>query len=276
MVRDSWSSSWQFIFSALAYCVGLGNIWRFPYLCADSGAGAFLIPYFLITIVMGTTLLYTEIALGQMTQKGPIQAFGWLKKYISGIGLANIMIIFLLSSYYVAVVAWGLRYLITSLVYLGRELPWAGDITSNKTRQYWDDTVLKRSEGLEYFGGMVWENFGCLMFTWVAIFLTIFKGRELMAYIARFCVSAPYIILLILLVVTAITDGAVDGILYFVTPRWEQLLEIDVWKNAAVQVFNSIGIACGSMIVYGSYIPQNDKNLLKNTVIIVFLNCIQG
>ena len=268
--REAWSNNWQFIFSALAYCVGLGNIWRFPYLCAQSGAGAFLIPYFLITAIMGTSLLYTEIALGQMTQKGVVGAFSFLKKQLPGVGHASMMIIFLLSSYYVAVVAWGLKYLTISLIYLGRELPWQNGTTE---REYWENNILQKTSGIEESGGIIFSNLIFLVLIWIGIFLTIIKGKRIMAKVAETCVTIPYFILLLLLVITMSTNGSELGISYFITPRWDQLKSVTVWQNAAVQVFNSIGIACGSMVVYGSFVPEKNTDLLKNTFIIVGLNC---
>ena len=94
-MRESWSSRWQLIFSTAGYCVGLGNIWRFPYLCAESGGGAFLIPYFIMTFTLGTSLFYLEQSIGQMTQSAPIKAFYKLKPQLMGVGLGNIMITFL-------------------------------------------------------------------------------------------------------------------------------------------------------------------------------------
>ena len=268
--RESWSSRWQLIFSTAGYCVGLGNIWRFPYLCAESGGGAFLIPYFIITFILGTSLFYLEQSIGQMTQSAPIKAFKKLKPELCGVGLGNIVITFLLASYYMTIVAWGLRYLIVSVGSIGGDLPWNGNATD-----YWEKTVLDFPEnGFEngILNGMNWYNFGLLATCWFLLFISTFKGIIIQAKIANICVILPYIFLVALLIRNCLTDGAIEGIKYFIIPEWSELLNPSVWSNAATQVFNSIGICFGCLIVYGSYNKIDNDEILGNMFAIIFLN----
>ena len=229
MTRDSWGSRWELIFSTAGYCVGLGNIWRFPYLCAESGGGAFLIPYFIMTFVLGTSLFYLEQSIGQMTQSAPIKAFGKLKPQLMGVGLANIVITFLLASYYMTIVAWGLRYLIVSIASIGGYLPWTNENGVNNTdsvnatdaTDYWENTILNSpASGFDNgIGGMNWYNLGLLTMCWIVLFASTFRGIIIQAKIAKICVILPYIFLIALLIRNCLTAGAIDGIEYRVGLR---------------------------------------------------------
>merc|ERR1711976_978118 len=128
------------------------------------------------------------------------------------------------------IVAWALRYLIVSVGSLGQELPWTRNGTNST--QYWEDEILDSSDGFEDgIGGMNWYNFGLLTACWVLMFLTLFKGIKIQAYIAHVCVVLPYGFLLALLVRNLTTKGVIDGVNYFIVPDWNQLLDPKVWSN---------------------------------------------
>ena len=110
MVRDRWSSKLIFIFAAIGSAVGLGNVWRFPYLAGKYGGGAFLIPYILILIILGIPLLIMEFALGQKMQLGAVGSFQKIEHNLSGIGLGAVLSGFVVCSYYAVVMAWCLMY----------------------------------------------------------------------------------------------------------------------------------------------------------------------
>ena len=109
-LRERWSSKAIFIFAAVGSAVGLGNIWRFPYLAGKYGGGAFLIPYVIMLFVLGMPLLIMEFALGQKMQVGAIRSFGKIKHRLSGIGLSAVLCGFVVVSYYAVVMAWCLLY----------------------------------------------------------------------------------------------------------------------------------------------------------------------
>ena len=119
--RESWGSTLSFILACVGYAVGLGNIWRFPYLAYKSGGGAFLIPFAVMLLLCGIPLLYMELAAGQYTRRGPIGAMGKLSPILKGAGVATVIMTFLLSTYYNVIMSWALFYFISSF---SSVLPW--------------------------------------------------------------------------------------------------------------------------------------------------------
>jgi len=122
--RGSWGSKYDFAFSCIAYAVGLGNVWRFPYLCFKNGGGAFLIPYFFSMLVCGIPLFFLEVSVGQYIGKGGMSVVGQLAPIFKGVGYSAIMMVFLENVYYIIVVTWTLFYLFNSFIDFPN-LPWS-------------------------------------------------------------------------------------------------------------------------------------------------------
>jgi len=119
--RESWSGKLDFLMSCIGFAVGLGNIWRFPYLCYKNGGGAFLIPYFICLVAGGLPVFFLEISLGQFMQTGPIGAWK-ICPIMGGIGYATTVITFLMNIYYIIILAWSLYFMFMSF---SKQLPWA-------------------------------------------------------------------------------------------------------------------------------------------------------
>ncbi|XP_075263671.1 creatine transporter-like, partial [Convolutriloba macropyga] len=113
--RQSWSNHLDFIITLLGFAVGLGNLWRFPYLCFKHGGGAFLVPYVLFMVASGAPLFFLELTLGQYSQQGAIQCWNILPIF-KGIGIASTVVVFYCNTYYIVVLAWALFYLFTSFM----------------------------------------------------------------------------------------------------------------------------------------------------------------
>ncbi|XP_009991199.1 PREDICTED: sodium-dependent proline transporter-like, partial [Tauraco erythrolophus] len=119
--RQTWASKYKFLLSCLGHCVGLGNIWRFPYLCYRNGGGVFLIPYFIMLLVMGLPLFLMELSLGQYGAAGPIAVWKCCP-LLKGVGVAMLVVSSLVSLYYNVVLAWAFYYLGSSFQ---SPLPWS-------------------------------------------------------------------------------------------------------------------------------------------------------
>uniref|UniRef100_A0A3Q4BQB1 Transporter n=1 Tax=Mola mola TaxID=94237 RepID=A0A3Q4BQB1_MOLML len=267
--RPTWSGQLEFILASVGYAVGLGNVWRFPYLCYSSGGGAFMIPY-----------LYTRL--------GTVHAFAKICPLFKGVGMATVVISFVFSTYYNVVMCWALYYLFNSF---GATLPWtscnhtwnavgncsSGILGNNNSQlqsasqQFFDRRLLEKTSGLEEAGGIRWELFGYLLISWVIVYLSIFKGVKSTGKVVYFTALFPYIVLFALFINNVQLPGAKNGILYFVTPVWSKLFEVKIWVNAAAQVFHSLGIAFGSMISMASYNKFNN-NILRDALILSFAN----
>nr|XP_028606381.1 sodium- and chloride-dependent transporter XTRP3 isoform X2 [Podarcis muralis] len=124
--RPLWDNPLQFVFACISYAVGLGNVWRFPYLCQMHGGGGFLIPYLIMLIVEGMPLLYLELAVGQHMRQGSIGAWKAISPYLCGVGIASVIVSFFLSMYYNVINAWAFWYLFHSfqVVYVTATLPY--------------------------------------------------------------------------------------------------------------------------------------------------------
>ncbi|KAM9786121.1 sodium- and chloride-dependent creatine transporter 1 [Neosynchiropus ocellatus] len=119
--RETWTRQMDFILSCVGFAVGLGNVWRFPYLCYKNGGGVFLIPYMLIVFIGGIPVFFLEIALGQFMKQGGVSAWN-IAPLFKGLGLASMVIVFFCNTYYIMILVWGLYFLFHSFT---NPLPWA-------------------------------------------------------------------------------------------------------------------------------------------------------
>jgi len=300
--RESWSSRLSFLLACIGYAVGLGNIWRFPYNVYKSGGGAFLVPYVVMLALCGIPLLFMEMTVGQYTRRGPIGALGRVCPILKGAGVGTVIISFLLSTYYNVILAWTLFYLGVSMQ---DPLPWTGcnhtwntdhcfdvalpppnnNISSLKThtnhtyasvastQEYFDRHVLQMSTGLEQPGQLRWQLLGLLAVAWVIVYLCLWRGVTLTGKIVFFTATLPCVLLVTFAVRGLTLPGAARGVYFFLRPDWSRVLEPAIWVNAASQVFNSIGIAFGSLIAFSSY-NKFEGPILQNTVIVTCVDAV--
>ncbi|VVC91962.1 unnamed protein product [Leptidea sinapis] len=282
--RASWGSPLEFILACLGYAVGLGNVWRFPYLCYRNGGGAFLIPFFLMIILIGLPIFYLELYMGQYTALGPIKAFSYISPFFSGVGYCTLVVISLISIYYMIIVAWTLYYTIVSIIgnldwgscenefnsihcystgydlacrenntgaftdltYYMKNCMTVGDVCKSIGLDPFDGTycsdgdseaVLGRGDATwSNWGTIQWHLVGCLFASWFIAFLCVIKGVQSAGKVVYFTALFPYVMLTALLIRGVTLEGAVDGILFYLSPKWETLLEAKVWGDAASQV----------------------------------------
>jgi len=290
--RGKWKNKREYLLCCIGYAVGLGNIWRFPYLCWDSGGGAFLIPYLTTLLLLGIPLLYLELAVGQLTGAGPVHAIASFCPLLKGVGVAAVVMSFFLATYYNIIIAWALYYLFSSfstvLPWYSCKFDWASancseglrnsSVATNNTymrspiQDFFDNRVLEKSSGLEEMGGIKWDLFACFVLSWVICYFGIFKGVKSVGKVAYVTVILPYFLLISLLFASYQLPGAARGILYFIKPDWAKIFTLKVWVNAAAQNFNSIGIAFGAMISFSSY-NERKGNLWQDTLWIASVNC---
>ena len=260
--RDRWHSRTSFIMAAVGSAVGLGNVWRFPYVAYTSGGGAFLIPYFVALFTAGIPMLILEMGIGQRMQKGAPLAFGAIRKPLQWFGWwaaglsAGIVI------YYSTILAWSWVYLWHSLT-----LPW-GD----KPEVFFVENVLQRSSGPGELGWPVLSLVIGMAITWLTIYLILRKGVRNVSKVVMVTVPLPMLLLVVLLIRGLTLPGAMDGIRFFLTPDFSKLTDIRIWLRAYGQIFFSLSLASGVMIGYGSYLGK--KAEITNSAFITGLaNC---
>uniref|UniRef100_UPI00358FA78A sodium- and chloride-dependent GABA transporter ine-like isoform X2 n=1 Tax=Myxine glutinosa TaxID=7769 RepID=UPI00358FA78A len=272
--REVWAHKIEFTLVCIGAAVGLGNIWRFPYLCYRSGGGAFLIPYLLMLVICGIPLFYMEVIMGQYRRRGMAQAFAMICPLFKGVGVSSVAMCFMLSVSYNMIMVWALFYFIHSFC---NPLPWHSEPNSSTVsnfssgQHYFNQVVLRRSPGISQPMGICWDLFGLLVFTWLLVYICLFRGIQFTGKVVYFTVMFPYFILLALLINNCFLTGAWEGVRYFIVPDWRRLADVQVWVNAAAQIFNSLGISFGTVVIFSSY-NKFDNNPLRDVLIVSFAN----
>uniref|UniRef100_A0A8C5M3Y1 Transporter n=1 Tax=Leptobrachium leishanense TaxID=445787 RepID=A0A8C5M3Y1_9ANUR len=283
--RETWGGKYEFLLSCIGYCVGLGNVWRFPYLCYRNGGGAFLIPYSIMLLFTGIPLFLMELSLGQYGAAGPITVWKCCP-ILKGIGIGMLLVSSLVSLYYNVIIAWTFYYLGQSF---HSPLPWSCEAAQyaqlcqnsssngskfSATETFWNEKVLGvvRSSGLGDPGPVKWELALCLLAAWIIIFLCILKGIHSSGKIVYFTATFPYFVLLVLIIRGATLEGSIDGVKFYLTADWSRLSSAQVWNDAASQIFYSLGIGFGGLLSMASY-NKFDNNVVRDTLIIAIGNC---
>ncbi|XP_014475460.1 PREDICTED: sodium- and chloride-dependent transporter XTRP3 isoform X1 [Dinoponera quadriceps] len=284
--RAAWSGKMQFFLSIIGYSVGLGNIWRFPYLCQQNGGGAFLIPFFVMLILEGVPLFLIELGLGQRMRQGALGVWNTIHPWLGGIGIASCIVTFFVALYYNVIITWCFYYLFNSLravtINFGQSLPWAKCpeangkpieecVKSSETAYFWYRTTLDAAPSIDDGQGLKWWIVLCLLLSWVVVFFIVMKGIQSSGKVVYFTSMFPYVVLTIFFVRGITLRGASAGLAHMYTPKVEKLLEPMVWLDAATQVFYSFGLAFGSLIAFGSY-NTPDNNCVRDVILVSVCN----
>ena len=245
MARQRWSSRKIFLFAAIGSAVGLGNVWRFPYLTYKFGGGAFLIPYLISLLILGIPLLILEFAIGQKLQKGAVDAFKTVNSRLRGIGVGAILAGFVVVVYYAVIIAWALVFFVNSFQ---SKLPW-----TENSKDYFFNSVLQISDGVGNLGGINWMLLAALFVVWLSIFLIVRKGVKGVGKVVAITMPLPIILLVILFIRGITLPGSFEGIAYYLAPDFSALLSAEVWMAAASQIFFTLSLAFGIMVAYASF-----------------------
>ena len=260
--RERWDSRTAFILAAVGSAIGLGNVWRFPFVCQQNGGGAFLVPYFVALITAGIPIMMLEFALGAKMQAGAAKAFQKLKGGFEFLGWWAVLISAVIVFYYCAIMAWAWNYLYHSL-----GTSWKGDESS-----FFYSEILQISDNPAQFDGIPMALVVGLALTWIVVFLCLVKGAESVSKVVLITVPLPWILLVILFFRGMTLPGAFEGVRYYLTPDWSALLHAKTWLAAYGQIFFSLSLAFGVMITYASFLPKrSDTN--NNAFITSFANC---
>ncbi len=254
MARQRWTSRTVFILAAVGSAVGLGNLWRFPYLAGKYGGGAFLIPYLIALVLVGVPLLMLELAVGQKMQQGAIGSYQKSHPSFGGLGVLALISSFIIVSYYAVVMAWSLIYLLASF-----GVQWSGDAES-----YFFQEVLQISDSVNSLGGINWPVLVSLFIIWVLVYFCVWQGTKSVGRVVRYSVPLPVILLGALLLRAVTLPGFFDGWAMYLTPDWHALLNPEVWTAAFSQIFYTLSLAFGIMIAYGSY-KEPDDDIAQDT-----------
>jgi len=241
--RGNFSNKIGFVLAAAGSAVGLGNIWRFPYLAAKYG-GMFLITYLILVVTFGFTIMLTEIAIGRKTGKSPIGAFSQLNKKSSIIGWISIVVVAIIFPYYSVIGGWVTKYLVTFIM--------GSNPTVEASGTFFNNFVAQPVEPI------VWLLIFVVL-TAVVVVRGVEKGIEKASKVLM-----PILVLLTIgvAIYSVCLPGAMEGVKYYLIPDFSKL-SANMILAAMGQMFYSMSLAMGIMITYGSYLRKED-NLEKS------------
>nr|XP_048695468.1 sodium-dependent neutral amino acid transporter B(0)AT3-like isoform X3 [Caretta caretta] len=304
--RPKWDNKLQYILSCVGFAVGLGNVWRFPYLCQIYGGGedllrwgvnwngkesvfqiehrkigAFLIPYVIALVFEGIPLFHLELAMGQRLRKGSIGVWNTISPYFGGVGIGSLMVSFIVSLYYNTILTWVMWYFINSFQ---EPLPWSAcPLNGNRTghieechestavNYFWYRRTLNISSDITDSGNLQWWLVLCLAICWTIVYICTIRGIESTGKAIYVTAIFPYLVLTIFLIRGLTLPGATEGLVYLFTPNLNILKNPRVWLDAATQIFFSLSLAFGGLIAFSSYnSPKNDCE--KDAVTIAIVN----
>ncbi|XP_036000831.1 sodium-dependent neutral amino acid transporter B(0)AT1-like isoform X2 [Fundulus heteroclitus] len=275
--RPKWDNKAQYILTCVGFCIGIGNVWRFPYLCQTHGGGAFLIPYLILLVLEGMPLLLMEFAIGQRLRKGSVGVWRAINPYLTGVGIASMLVSLIIGLYYNTLIAWIMWYLFNSFQ---DPLPWTQCPLNGNRTGFVDE--CQRSSTVDYFfyrvtldtstsidnsSGIHWPMVVCLLAAWTFICICYIQGISTSGKVLYITAILPYIVLAIFLVRGLTLKGALSGIQYLFIPDVNELMNPTTWLDAGAQVFYAFSVAWGGLISFSSYNPIHN-NCMQDAVML--------
>ena len=256
MLRDQWDNRTAFVLASIGSAIGLGNVWRFPYVCYANGGGAFLLAYLIALFIAGIPLLILEFGLGHKMNGSAPESFFKVKRRFEWMGWAAILVGFSIVCYYAIIMSYCFNYGVAAVTQA-----WGND-----PQGYFDKLTGITSGPFEMGSIRVPVIIGLLL-SWIAIVLCIWKGAKTVGKVVYFTVIIPWLLLIVFIIRGVTLPGALQGLNYYLTPDFSKLLEPQVWLAAFTQVFFSLSVGFGIMIAYGSFLPRK-SDIVNNAFII--------
>uniref|UniRef100_A0A672P5T8 Solute carrier family 6 member 22, tandem duplicate 2 n=1 Tax=Sinocyclocheilus grahami TaxID=75366 RepID=A0A672P5T8_SINGR len=271
--REQWSNKLEFLLAVAGHIIGLGNVWRFPYLCYKNGGGDSLLTMILLCLIGQPTSFYFSTLL----------FFLFFFFIFTGLGYGSQVVVLYTGVYYIIILAWAFLYLFSSF---SSELPWAScnnywntelsksnntEYTPEKSTspviEFWERRILGLSEGIEQIGNVRWDLALCLLLAWIICYFCVWKG------VVYFTATFPYLMLVVLLVRGLTLPGAKNGITFYLYPDLTRLTDPQVWMDAGSQIFYSYGVCTGVLTALGSY-NKYENNCYRDCVYLCLLNSL--
>ncbi|MBN1899249.1 MAG: sodium-dependent transporter [Spirochaetes bacterium] len=257
--REHWSSRIGFILAAAGSAVGLGNIWKFPYITGENGGGAFVVVYLLAIIFVGLPVMLAEIVVGRKTQRNPVGAYMSLHRgqFWKLAGYMGVLAGFLILSFYSVVGGWTLGYIFKSVA----------------TGFSFASTIKDSSSEFSNFTASPYYSILChAVFMFLAIAI-VYKGiRKGIERWSKILMPTIFVIILVLVFKGLSLKGSMEGVRYYLSPDFSKLSSRSV-LIALGHAFFSLSLGMGAMITYGSYLSKNE-NLFKSSLMVVIIDTV--
>ena len=243
--RSSFTGKIGFVLAAAGSAVGLGNIWRFPYLAAKYGGGIFLLVYIALSVTFGFTLMVAEVAIGRKTKLSPIGAYRALDKRFSFVGILAAAIPMLILPYYSVIGGWVMKYMVGFLV---------GEAGSMAQDAYFGGYITQTAQPLVWF----------FVFIGLTALIVLFGVQKGIEKVSKVMMPVLVVLMVFVVIYTLCTvDGAWEGVVYYIKPDFSKFSIMTV-VSAMGQLFYSMSLAMGIMVTFGSYMRQ-DISIEKST-----------
>ena len=261
--REQWGSKIGFILAAIGSAVGLGNIWRFPYIAYSNGGGAFLIPYFFAIFTAGIPLLILEYGLGHKYKGSTPLAIAKVKKKWEWLGWWPTINAFIILTYYSMILSWTVSYLGFSF-----NKSWGTD-----SNTFFHSDFLKLTSSPFELGGLILPILIGIIVVWFINWIICYKGIKGGIEKANKVLLPALVVIMIIIAIRAVNlEGAEIGLNTLFTPDWSKVMDPKVWIAAYGQVFFSLSLAMGIMMTYSSYLPEK-TDINNSAFMTAFANC---
>ncbi|MDO4910458.1 MAG: sodium-dependent transporter [Corynebacterium sp.] len=260
--REVFSSRMAFLLAAIGSAVGLGNIWRFPYVAYENGGGAFLIPYLVGLLTAGIPLLFLDYALGHRYRGSAPLVFRRVRSWAEPVGWIQVGICFFITVYYAVIIAWAALYTVKSF-----NKAW-GDAPAD----YFMTDFLKADTSHTFSTHIVGQIAIALALVWIITILVLAMGiDEGIGKASKIFMPILTVLFLIVVIQALFLPGAAQGLNAFFTPNWSALSNPSVWVAAYGQIFFSLSVGFGIMLTYSSYLKPR-TNLTGTGLVTGFAN----
>lgn len=236
--RSSFTSKIGFVLAAAGSAVGLGNIWRFPYLAAQYGGGTFLLTYLILAVTFGFTLMIAEIAIGRKTGLSAIGAFKKLDKRFGFLGILASAVPIIIFPYYSVIGGWVIKYFLTFA---------SGGVHDAASDTYFTNFISSVKEPIGWFSLFI-------ALTALIVFLGVEKGIE---NVSKFMMPVLVVLTVVIAIYGLTVDGAMEGLIYYIKPNMKDFSPKTILA-AMGQMFYSMSLAMGIMVTYGSYMKKDN------------------
>ncbi len=265
MKREQWGSRAGFILAAVGSAIGLGNIWRFPYMAYENGGGAFFIPYLFAMLTAGIPFMILEFSMGQKYRGSAPKTLSKIHPKFEWLGWFQVGIAAVIAVYYVAVIGWAISYFGMSFTQ-----SWGTDTNAFFFSEY---LALGGDNSPTSLGSIQWKIALAMLLAWGITYAAIVSGVK--AGIERASkVMMPVLFIMVILLIARMVflPGALNGINYMFEPDFSRIWDVKVWAAAYGQIFFTLSIGFAIMLAYSSYLPEK-SDITNNAFMTVLINC---
>ena len=261
--KNEWGSNLSFVLAMVGSAVGLGNIWRYPYVLYSNGGGAFYIPYIVAILLMGVPFLILEYGVGYNFKSSFPKAIRKINSKAEYLGWLLPISVFMIMIYYSCILGWDGIYVILSF-FKG----WGADPNT-----YFATTLLQSSESVSSITSFIPVIAIAMLIGWAIVWFISHKDlEEGLGKVSKILVPLLFIIMIVIVAFSLTLPGAMIGLNELFSPDWSLLLDFNIWMAAFGQIIFSLSLGMSIAFTYASYTGEG-SDLITNTLSIAFANC---